>query len=198
MEGFASLNLVLVDPGRPVPAGSEVPYEVRVENRGTKTVQACEVVVFFSWGIEPVSADGAPALLAPGQVLFSRVGPIAPGGEKRLRVLARADQPGSHTCRAELLWDELPSKLVASAGDRLLSPWKAATNRPWKHSPTKRQLPHHSLSRSHRRTHPAWPAGRRKLPRKLLQSQAAVSDQLQPATSAPASDKPQEAPTLKR
>jgi hypothetical protein len=197
VEGFASLNLVLVDPGRPVPAGSEVPYEVRVENRGTKTVQACEVVVFFSWGIEPMSADGAPALLAPGQVLFSQVGPIAPGGEKRLRVLARADQPGSHTCRAELVWDELPSKLVAqqvtafySVEGGKLTPVEALANQETNSPGQPKPMPQTDAPRVASR--PAENAA------EVPQGHAEVSDQLQPATSAPASDKPQEAPTLKR
>ena len=113
VQGFASLRLSLVDPPQPVPVGTEVPYEVRIENRGTKAVDNFEVVVFFSWGIEPVAAEGAPAILAPGQVVFSRVGPLGPGQEKRLRVIAIAESPGDHACRAELGLPNWPTKLVA-------------------------------------------------------------------------------------
>ncbi len=113
VQGFASLRLSLVDPPQPVPVGTEVPYEVRIENRGTKAVENFEVVVFFSWGIEPVAAEGAPAILAPGQAVFSRVGPLGPGQEKRLRVIAIAESPGDHACRAELGVADWPTKLVA-------------------------------------------------------------------------------------
>ena len=113
VQGFASLRLSLVDPPQPVPVGTEVPYELRIENRGTKAVDNFEVAVFFSWGIEPVAAEGAPAILAPGQVVFSRVGPLGPGQEKRLRVIAVAESPGDHACRAELGLADWSTKLVA-------------------------------------------------------------------------------------
>lgn len=113
VQGFAHLHLVLRDPGRPSPVGAEVPYEIVVENRGTKSLEACEVVVFFSWGIEPVAAEGAPAIIAPGQVIFGRVGPFAPGEAKTLRVVARAESPGTHACRAEVSTPEMPARLVA-------------------------------------------------------------------------------------
>lgn len=113
VQGFASLHLSLIDPPQPVPVGTEVPYEVRIENRGTKTVESFEVAVFFSWGIEPVAAEGAPAILAPGQVIFGRVGPLGPGQEKRLRVIALAENAGNHACRAELGVPDWPTKLVA-------------------------------------------------------------------------------------
>ncbi|MCS7239207.1 MAG: hypothetical protein NZ899_13205 [Thermoguttaceae bacterium] len=113
VQGFARLELALRDPGAPSPVGTDVPYEIRVENRGTKTIDQWEVAVFFSWGIEPVAAEGAPSLIAPGQVIFGRVGPIAPGEVKTLRVIARAETAGTHACRVELYSAELPTRLVA-------------------------------------------------------------------------------------
>ncbi len=113
VQGFANLQLALRDPGRPSPVATEVPYEIRLENRGTKPVDSCEVVVFFSWGIEPVAAEGAPALIAPGQVIFGRVGPLAPGEVRTLRVLARAETSGNHACRAEVIAPDFPARLVA-------------------------------------------------------------------------------------
>jgi len=103
-EGVAHLKLRLVDPHLPVPVGNDATYEIHIENCGTKSVEKAEAVVFFSEGIEPIGAHGAVARIAPGQVVFEPIGPLPPGKQHVLRVIARAQKPGHHTCRAEVYY----------------------------------------------------------------------------------------------
>ena len=82
------------DPPGPVPVGEEATYEIHVRNRGTKEAQGVEVFAYFSHGIEPTAADGAPNRLGPGQVLFQAIPSLAPGAEVVLKVRAKAEVAG--------------------------------------------------------------------------------------------------------
>ncbi len=91
----------VADPQGPVPVGEEVTYEVRVRNRGTKEAVGVEVFAYFSRGIEPTGAEGAPNRLGPGQVTFEPIPLLTPGAEAILKVRARAEVAGNHIFRAE-------------------------------------------------------------------------------------------------
>ncbi|MEX0938175.1 MAG: hypothetical protein WDZ59_09980 [Pirellulales bacterium] len=114
----ADLKLELSDPKGPVAVGGEAVYEVRVRNRGTKAAESVDVVTFFSEGVEPVAASGAEYELGSGQVIFRTIELVPPGGEIVLQIKARADRPGNHSFRAELICHELETKLIAEETTR--------------------------------------------------------------------------------
>ena len=113
VEAVADLVLEVKDPAGPVPLGEEALYILHVRNRGTKSAEGVQAMAFFSRGVEPVAAEGAEHHMAPGQVVFHALGPIAPGGEVTLRVRARAESPGHHVFRAEVHCKPLGTRLAS-------------------------------------------------------------------------------------
>lgn len=113
VEAVADLVLDIKDPAGPVPLGEEAVYILQVRNRGTKSAEGVQAMAFFSRGVEPVAAEGAEHHMAPGQVIFHAIGPIAPGGEVTLRVRARAETAGNHVFRAEVHCKALGTRLAS-------------------------------------------------------------------------------------
>jgi uncharacterized repeat protein (TIGR01451 family) len=112
VEAMADLRLEVKDPEGPIPVGEELGYELRLRNRGTKTAENVEVVAYFSSGIEPTTAEGHPHRVSPGQVAFSPIASLPPGGEVTLKVRARAIASGNHIFRAEVHCRPLGARLV--------------------------------------------------------------------------------------
>lgn len=113
VESVANLALDVKDPDGPVPVGEEATYEIRVRNRGTKDAESVEVIGYFSRGVEPIAAEGGANRLGSGQVVYSPIPTLAPGGELVFKVRARADAPGNHIFRAEMHCKALGSRLVS-------------------------------------------------------------------------------------
>jgi hypothetical protein len=113
VESVANLVLDVKDPGGPVPVGEEATYEIHVRNRGTKEAEGIEVIGYFSRGIEPTGAEGGANRLGPGQVVYSPITTLAPGGDLVLKIHARAETPGNHVFRAEMHCKALGSRLVS-------------------------------------------------------------------------------------
>jgi len=109
----ADLKLRVTDPQGPVPVGDEAVYELRIRNRGTETAQGIEAVVFFSEGIEPFAVEGSDHEIGRGQVVFRPIKEIAAGDEIVLKVKAKAQRPGNHIFRTEVLCRSLGTKLAA-------------------------------------------------------------------------------------
>ncbi len=118
VEAVADLTLSVVDPAGPVPVSDEAVYEIRIHNRGTKTATQVEAVAYFSHGIEPVGADGAPNKIGPGQVFFSPIAAIAPGQTQVLKIKAKADRAGNHIFRAEVYCQSAGVRLVSEGTTR--------------------------------------------------------------------------------
>jgi uncharacterized repeat protein (TIGR01451 family) len=113
VEALADLKLEVADPPGPLAVGEEMIYEVHIRNRGTKAAENVDVAGFFSTGIEPLNAQGAPNQIAPGQIVFKPIEAIAPGAEVVLRIKARADQPGNHVFRTEVNCPSVGAKLAS-------------------------------------------------------------------------------------
>jgi hypothetical protein len=113
VEAMAELRLQVKEPDGPVPVGEEASYELHIRNRGTKDAQDVEIMGYFSQGIEPVSAEGAPHRLGPGRVVFKPVASLAAGEEIKFTIRARADVAGNHVFRAEVHCKPLGARLVA-------------------------------------------------------------------------------------
>ncbi len=113
VEALADLKLEVRDPQGPVAVGEDAVYEVHVRNRGTKAAEQVELAIFFSEGLEAASADGGAHEIGAGQVLFKPIVSIGPGETAVLRVRARADRPGNHRFRAEVVCHALNTKLAA-------------------------------------------------------------------------------------
>lgn len=112
VESIADLALEVCDPSGPVPLGQTADYTITIHNRGTKDASDVEAVVYFSQGIEPVSAKGAPFKLQPGQVLFDSIGVVPAGKKVVLKIAAHAQAAGNHMFRAEVYCRPLGTKLV--------------------------------------------------------------------------------------
>jgi len=128
VETVVNLTMDVKDPTGPVPVGEEAVYEVRVRNRGTKEAQNIEVFAYFSRGIEPTAAEGAPNRLAAGQVVFQPIASLAPGEEAVLKVRAKAEVAGNHVFRAEARCKLLNARLVSEATNLYYTDAPAATN----------------------------------------------------------------------
>ena len=113
VEAVADLRLEVVDPTGPVAVDAEAAYEIHVRNRGTKSAEEIDVVVYFSQGVEPTTAEGGAYKMAPGQVVFDRIPSIAAGKTAALKVRAKAQSPGNHIFRTEVYCKPLGSRLVS-------------------------------------------------------------------------------------
>jgi uncharacterized repeat protein (TIGR01451 family) len=113
VEAVADLRLDVVDPTGPVAVDAETAYEINVRNRGTKSAEDIDVVVYFSQGVEPTAAEGGAYKMAPGQVVFERIPSIAAGKTVALKVHAKGQSPGNHVFRTEVYCKPLGSRLVS-------------------------------------------------------------------------------------
>jgi hypothetical protein len=115
VDAVANLVLDVTDPQGPVAVGEEASYEIRVRNRGTREAENVQVFAYFSRGIEPTGAEGAPNRLAPGQVLFQPLTSLAAGAEAVFKIRAKAELAGNHVFRAEAHCKPLGARLVREA-----------------------------------------------------------------------------------
>jgi uncharacterized repeat protein (TIGR01451 family) len=113
VEAMADLTLQVKDPTGPIPVGEETTYEVRVRNRGTKNAPNVQVIIYFSRGIEPLTAEGAPHKVGAGRVIFSPIPSLVAGEDLVLKVCARAEVAGNHIFRAEVHCQPLGTRLVS-------------------------------------------------------------------------------------
>ena len=112
VEAVADLAMEVVDPSGPVLVGTDMVYEVRIKNRGSKSAESIDVVAYFSSGVEPVSVEGGPHELKPGMVVLRTISSLEMGREVVYKIKARADVPGRHRFRAELSCNPLDTKLT--------------------------------------------------------------------------------------
>jgi uncharacterized repeat protein (TIGR01451 family) len=118
VEALADLKLEIRDPQGPIPVGEDALFEVIIRNRGTRSAEGIDLVVFFSEGLEATSVQGGPHELGAGQVTFKTIPTLAANSETIYRVHARADRSGNHVFRAEVLCESLQTKLAAEETTR--------------------------------------------------------------------------------
>ena len=110
VEALADLRLTVLDPVGPVALGTEVAYEIKIENRGTKAASNINVVGYFSEGIEPNSIQGWQGQVEVGQVILETIPRISAGQSVNVKVMAQASRSGNHVFRAELDSDDMSTK----------------------------------------------------------------------------------------
>ena len=118
VETVADLVLSVADLKGPLPTGEQVPYTIRIRNRGSKAAKGVNLVMHFSDGIEPQSAKGLEHQIGPGKVVFSPISRIDPGQEMTFEVMAEANKGGTHIFRAQLTCKESDSHEVAEGTTR--------------------------------------------------------------------------------
>ena len=118
VETIADLVLSVADLKGPLPTGEQVPYTIKIRNRGTKAAKAVKLVMQFSDGIEPRSAKGIDHQIAPGKVVFSPIAQIDPGQEMVFEVKAEAYKSGTHIFRAQLTCDDSAVREIAEGTTR--------------------------------------------------------------------------------
>jgi len=126
VEAIADLVLSVVDPAGPIPVGRSTTYQVRIQNRGSKSAENVDAVGYFSQGIEPTSAEGAIHKISPGQVVFGPIPTIAAGQTQLLTIRAKASAPGNHVFRAEVYCKTLGARLVSEETTRFYGTGAAA------------------------------------------------------------------------
>jgi hypothetical protein len=120
VESIADLVLSVNDPAAPAPVGSEVTYEIVIQNRGSKAARGVQAIAQFSNGIEPKQLLGHGGEVVTGQVLFDPIPQINPGAQVVLKVVAVAEQAGHHRFRTEVTSGEVV--LVAEEATHYMSP----------------------------------------------------------------------------
>ena len=118
VDALADLKLEVRDPQGPIPVGEDAVFEVIIRNRGTKSAEKIDMVVFFSEGLEATTVQGGPHEIGRGQVFFKTIPVLAAGSETVYRVHARADRPANHVFRAEVVCESLQTKLAAEETTR--------------------------------------------------------------------------------
>jgi len=118
VESLADLKLLVNDPQGAIPVGTEMIYEVRIVNRGTKEARNIDVMGYFSEGIEPTAVRGWRADVEVGQVIFEQIPRLGPGQEMIVKVAAQAHRPGDHVFRAELESTDPETKLAVEEWTR--------------------------------------------------------------------------------
>ena len=118
VETVADLVLSVADLKGPLPTGEQVPYTIKIRNRGSKAAKGVNLVMQFSEGIEPLSAKGLEHQIAPGKVVFSPISQIDPGQEMTFEVNAEAFKGGTHIFRAQLTCEESDSREIAEGTTR--------------------------------------------------------------------------------
>ena len=118
VETVADLVLSVADLKGPLPTGEEVPYTIKIRNRGSKAAKGVNLVMHFSDGIEPQSAKGLKHQIGPGKVIFSPIPRIDPGQEMTFEVLAEASKSGTHIFRAQLSCEDSDAHEIAEGTTR--------------------------------------------------------------------------------
>jgi len=118
VEALADLKLEVSDPSGIVPVGESAAYEIRVSNRGSIAARVVNVVAMFSEGIDPSHVEGGQSTIRDGRVSFRAIDNLAAGSEAVFRIHAKASKPGTHIFRAEVVCDDLDTKLSAEETTR--------------------------------------------------------------------------------
>ena len=112
VEAIADLKMQLENPQGPVEVGQEAVFVISITNRGTKTAEDVEVIAAFARGLEPFAVEGANGTMSDGQVIFDKIPTISAGQTVTLKVKGKADRPGNHRIRAELICQGINAHLV--------------------------------------------------------------------------------------
>ena len=118
VETVADLVLSVADLKGPLPTGEQVPYTIKIRNRGSKAAKGVNLVMHFSDGIEPQTAKGLEHQIGPGKVVFSPIPRIDPGQEMTFEVLAEANKSGTHIFRAQLTCEDSDAHEIAEGTTR--------------------------------------------------------------------------------
>jgi uncharacterized repeat protein (TIGR01451 family) len=118
VEALPKLQLTVDDPAGPVMVGNQAAYQIHLQNRGSAAAEKVEVVIYFSNGFEPATAEGAQNKIAAGQIVFDTIPSIAAGQTLTLKVNAKAEAAGSHVFRVEVRSEPAGSRLVREGTTR--------------------------------------------------------------------------------
>jgi uncharacterized repeat protein (TIGR01451 family) len=127
VESLADLKMTVNDPKGAAAVGSDVGYEIRIENRGTKAAGDIQLYGYFSDGIEPRAIRGWRGSVSEGEVVMERIPRLGAGQEMVINISAQAHQPGDHVFRAELECADPETKLAVEEWTRFFG--DAATPR---------------------------------------------------------------------
>lgn len=103
-EAMADLKMLVESPQGPIEVGQETIFTVTLTNRGTKPAEDVQVIASFAEGLEPIPFESANNKIEDGQVFFERISSIAGNGQfTTLKIKAKADKPGNHRIRVEVI-----------------------------------------------------------------------------------------------
>jgi len=139
VEAMANLALTVEDPSGPIVLGGEATYVIRLQNRGSASAANVDVVVYFSAGFDPASAEGGRNKLGSGQVVFEPIASLAPGQSVALKVKAKAESAGNHVFRVEVRSEPAGTRLVREGTTRFYG--TVAASAPASASPSPEKTP---------------------------------------------------------
>lgn len=126
VESLADLKMTVDDPHGAVGVGTDVIYEVKIENRGTKAASNIQLYGFFSEGIEPAGIRGWRGSVSEGEVIIERIPRLGPGQEMVIKITAQAHRSGDHVFRAELESIDPETKLAVEEWTRFFGETETA------------------------------------------------------------------------
>lgn len=111
-EAIADLKMEIENPQGPVEVGQEAVFTISILNRGTKTAENVEIIAAFARGLEPFAVEGANGTMNDGQVVFDKIPAISGGQTITLKVKGKADRPGNHRMRTEVICPAVNTHLI--------------------------------------------------------------------------------------
>lgn len=112
VDTLAELNFTITDDADPIEVGSEVNYEIRIGNRGSREDTDVELQLQLPAGLELVSSDSDASTDGQGLVVFEPQGVIDAGDEVVHRVRVRGKQAGTHVVRATISSSQSPTPVT--------------------------------------------------------------------------------------
>lgn len=111
-EAIADLKMQVENPTGPIEVGQEAVFTINVSNRGTKTAEDVEVIAAFARGLDPFAIEGGNGTMNDGQVVFDKIPSISAGQTVTLKVKGKADKPGNHRMRTEVICPGVNTHLI--------------------------------------------------------------------------------------
>ena len=120
ITSIADLGMKISNPQGPVEVGKVSTHKITITNRGSKAAENVEVIAAFAEGVTPQNATGPDSIsidedlidVKGGQVFFETIPLIGPRESVELVIKAKAETPGNHKIRVEMVCEATETHLV--------------------------------------------------------------------------------------
>ena len=108
VEGRAELVFTIADLADPIEVGAECSYEIRIQNRGSRSDSNVRLAAEIPPGMKFIDGDGPTGVSSQGQIaVFEPLSEIRPDEEVAYRIRVEGSTNGDHVLRVQVQSDEL-------------------------------------------------------------------------------------------